>query len=311
MAASTTSVYINHRPTYHNRKDAPYVLPNDEPEHIRLEEQARRLSAVMNNQIIHTPITTDKEGLRMLDVGCGTGFVTDYLGQRFAKAQVFGLDLSRVPQIRKHPANVHFLQGNVLSERPRDWLPQNQDEDGLSRTQDAELFDLVFSRLLVAGMPDWPKYIQTSFSLLKAGGFMEVHDLDWIWYGKDGQVISDEWPWWQRLKAAGEAKGLNWSCATLAADWMREAGFQDIQVTEYRWPFGGQWEQTPEWRAFGDYVASNMPSMVHHMIAKTMEDQGASEEDIESMRAEMKRDFAPEEGKHWVMKVTVGKKPSS
>ncbi|KAF7186388.1 Secondary metabolism regulator LAE1 [Pseudocercospora fuligena] len=164
--ADGTSTYLNHEPTYHNNKDAAYVLPNDSQEHVRLEEQARHLSAIMGNQIIHAPLKTDIKDARMLDVGCGTGIVTDHLGTRFPHAEVYGLDLSAVPQLRTRPPNVTFLQGNIVTDNPSQWLSPGSTSpfrDG----QDSSLFDLIFSRLLVCGLTNWPSYINKSFQLLK------------------------------------------------------------------------------------------------------------------------------------------------
>lgn len=305
------SEYINHSPTYHNDKESPYVLPNDPPEHVRLETQARHLSAIMNDRIIHAPV--DKTNVkRILDVGCGTGIVTDYLGREFSDADVVGLDLSSVPKLRDRPPNVRFLQGNILTDKPSSWLPDHNVATSGSEALpgDAAAFDLIYSRLLLCGMSEWPKYINTDFSLLRPGGWAEVHDLDWIWYGKAGQIISDAWPWWRRLRSAGEGKGLDFSCGSKTQAWMKHSNFEDVQVTQYRWPFGGQWEKDEVWKEFGEYGWSAMVEMLWHLIPRLMEGQpDVTPDAIEEMRREMKQDFAPEEGKHWVFYVTYGRKP--
>ncbi|EME84274.1 uncharacterized protein MYCFIDRAFT_100904, partial [Pseudocercospora fijiensis CIRAD86] len=239
---------------YHNNKDAAYVLPNDEQEHVRLEEQARHLSAIMGNQIIHAPIKTDIKDARMLDVGCGTGIVTDNLGSRFPHAEVYGLDLSAVPQLRTRLPNVTFLQGNIVTDKPN-----------------SALFDLIFSRLLVCGLTDWPGYINKSFQLLKPGGYLEIHDIDFIWYDGSGKVISDSWKWLTACRTIGEAQGMDLAlCASRAKPRMEEAGFTDVVVKEYRWPLGGAWEKDQKWKDFGEYVADYMPPMIWHMIPRLL-----------------------------------------
>ena len=272
------------------------------PEHVRLETQAYHLSAMMNNQIVHAPLDKTKP-LRCLDIGCGTGIVTDHIASAYPSAEVFGLDLSPVPDKKGRPKNVRFLQGNVLTQQPTDWKPSN------SLREKSGLFDHIYSRLLVCGMSDWPAFIRTEFALLLSGGWAEVHDLDWIWYDKSGVEVSDKWSWWQALKRAGEARGLDFECGSRTQMWMKETGFVDVRVIEYYWPFGGQWEKTDEMRGLGDYAATAMPEMLHHMIPKIMEGHGLSDEEIEEMRAGMRRDFAPEEGKHWKFYVTIGRKP--
>ncbi|KAK5114802.1 hypothetical protein LTR85_010115 [Meristemomyces frigidus] len=305
-----TSEYINHAPTYHTDKKSAYVLPNDSIEHVRLETQARHLSGIMNNRIIHSPV--DKASVtRVLDVGCGTGIVTDYLAREYPSAEAVGLDLSPVPKQGDRPSNVRFVQGNILTEKPSSWVCTNDTATAPKAVLDVEAFDLIYSRLLICGLSDWPKYIRTEYSLLKPGGWAEVHDLDWIWYDKHGKVISDDWPWFRRLRSAGESRGLDFSGGSRTQQWMNDAGFVDVQVKTYRWPFGGQWETEGVWKEFGEYVSHVMVDMFWHLFPRLMEGQpGVTGEVIDQMREEMKHDFAPEEGKHWLFYVTCGRKPS-
>lgn len=251
---------------------------------------------MMNHKVLHAPIQNPSLAL---DIGCGTGIITDLLGTTFPSAKVYGLDLSPVPQIHDHPPNVKFLQGNALTQKPHEWAPAGP-EGG---------FDLIFSRLLVCGMSDWPAFFEAEFNLLRSGGWAEIHDVDWVWFNKSGENISDSWAWWRKVREAGQDKGLDFECASHAASRMRAAGFVDVQVSKYRWPFGGQWEATPEMREMGDYSASAMPELTWHMIERLMKGKGAGDEEIGKIRGQMIKDFAPEEGKHWDFYVTIGRKP--
>ncbi|TKA25061.1 hypothetical protein B0A50_06125 [Salinomyces thailandicus] len=303
------SGYIDTAPTYHTDKQAHYVLPNGSPEHLRLETQARHLQAIMNGRVIHAPLA--KTEIRsILDVGCGTGVVTNYLAQQYPDAEVVGVDLSPVPALRDRPSNVRFLQGNILTEKPSSWRPSEDSNGQANILSDAAAFDLIYSRLLLCGMSDWPQYLRTCFQLLRPGGWTEIHDLDWIWYDRDGNDISATWDWLTRLRAAAEKRGLYFRCGSRTQRWMEEAGFQDVQVRTYRWPFGGQWENEECWRDFGQYVASAMVEMFWHLIPRLM--MGRPEctaEMVEGMQRDMQRDFAPVEGKHWVFYVSCGRKP--
>lgn len=293
------------RPTYHQHKSAEYVLPNDSPEHQRLETQAIHLSAMMNHRVLHAPIQ-DAKDKRMLDIGCGTGIITDLISSTYPRASCIGLDLSPVPNIRPRRSNTHFFQGNFTSSQPSSWIPNTR---APPLPNDPELFDYIFSRLLILGMTDWPSFIKKEFSLLKPGGWAEVHDLEWHWYDAEDNVISHEWNWLQRLGEVCEReKGMDLHCGAKAKQWMQEAGFVDVQTFEYYWPWGGEAEVTPEMREVGMYSARDVPVMLHHMIERAMGER-ASEEEVEQMRREMRETLRAEKGKHQVFFVTIGRKP--
>jgi SAM-dependent methyltransferase len=301
--------YITHTPTYHTDPNSSYILPNSPPEHVRLNVQAAHLSAIMNDQIVHTPLSPFTPDLKILDVGCGTGIVTRTLAKRFKHSQVWGLDLSDVPESADGPPpeNVKgFLKGNILTDAPSSWTEQGGFKPFESAVHGEEVFNLIFSRLLVCGMNDWPGYVNKVFALLQPGGYFEMHDLDWDWYDASGSIISDKWKWWRTVRKAGEARGLDFQCASRSPVWMKEAGFESVAVKEYRWPFGGQWEKDDKWKAWGEYVANYMVDMCWHLIPRLV---SGGEEEVGRLREEMKKDLSPEQGKEWRMKVVVGRKP--
>ena len=69
-------------------------------EHVRLEAQAVYLSAMMDTTS-STP-TEDSSGIRELDIGCGTGIITDQMAEAFPQAECIGLGLFKVPDRRPH-----------------------------------------------------------------------------------------------------------------------------------------------------------------------------------------------------------------
>ncbi|CAK3880768.1 Hypothetical predicted protein [Lecanosticta acicola] len=266
----------------------------------------------MNNQIIHSPISPSENlELVILDVGCGTGIVTDYLAKRYPTAKVYGLDLSPVPALHERPPNVQFLRGNILTDQPSSWHASDGSKPFQGKEEETGLFDLIFSRLLVCGLSDWDGYISTAHHLLKPNGYLEIHDVDWTWYRNSScdpsDIVSNTWPWWREVVSAGQAKGLDWSCGSNAGSRMEKSGFADVKVEKYRWPWGGEWETEAAWKEFGNYVHSALTGMTWHLIPKLMEGR-EDEEGIERLRGDMVRDFRPEKGKVWWMYVSVGRK---
>jgi trans-aconitate methyltransferase len=124
----------------------------------------------MGNRVFHAPL--NKDNIRKtLDVGCGTGAVTHEMGSTFPSAQVFGADLSPVPQVRQKLPNIQYVQGNIM------------DIDDARFEKNS--FDLVFSRLLVLGMSNWRAYIERCVSLTKPG-VSEIKKSSTDENGKDG-----------------------------------------------------------------------------------------------------------------------------
>jgi trans-aconitate methyltransferase len=121
--------------------------------------QAERLRELMNNKVIHAPLSASSAG-KMMDIGCGTGIVTNEIATTFPRARVYGLDLSPVPNVREKLPNIEYVQGNVM-------------ELSDSKTRDPRFengsFDLIFSRLLIAGMTDWKGYVERCVALTKPG----------------------------------------------------------------------------------------------------------------------------------------------
>lgn len=269
------------------------------------------ISHLLDGNIIHAPVQM-KDGLRMLDVGCGTGVVTDLMAQKFPMADCIGLDLSQVPaNLRARTPRVRFFQGNILTEKASQWRPSDGDD---RLPQDSQAFDYVYSRLLILGMSDWPGYIQSVFDVLKPNGWMEIHDPDWVYF-KEGQSISDEWPWLSTLRRICEnEKGMDFHCGSNAAQRMRACGFHDVQVIKYPWPYGGQFESDPRMREFSLWHTTTQPEMIHKAIKRTMLDSSeggqVTDEQIESMRKEARASLEPQPGKYQEFYVTVGRKPA-
>jgi trans-aconitate methyltransferase len=129
------------------------------PEHNRLESQAEGLRRLAGDKVIHAPLSAS--ALRKaLDIGCGTGVVTHELSSKFPDAQVYGIDLTPVPAVREKLPNIEYIEDDVLN------LADTKNPD--PRFSPAS-FDYVFSRLLILGMTEWKKYVETCVSLAAPG----------------------------------------------------------------------------------------------------------------------------------------------
>lgn len=194
-------------------------------------------------------------------MGCGTGVITRHLGAMFPSAQVYGVDLSPVPPHASSssppPANVRWVQGNIRDLMLRD--PRFA----------AGSVDYAFHRLLICGMRDWQGYVDDVASMLRPGGWAELQDVDYVFYGADGERIDRDWGWVRIMRDLAEELGLDIECGSHMAGYMRKAGL--------------------------------MP----RMLAQRGYDAGQ----IAKLEVEWQAGLAGEEGKHWKFIVTTGRKP--
>ncbi len=100
-----------------------------------------------------------KAGMKVIDLGCGTGELTAELHRRLEGARTTGIDLS--------PA---MLEKAVAYEEPGlDFRLGNIAEFGLSNT-----FDLIFTNAALQWVPDHPNLFARLYDSLKAGGQLAV-----------------------------------------------------------------------------------------------------------------------------------------
>ncbi|KAL8634949.1 MAG: hypothetical protein Q9228_007512 [Teloschistes exilis] len=246
----------------------------------------------MHNKPIHAPLQFPK---CLVDIGCGTGIVTRQLGDAYPTAQVYGIDISPVPPGPK-PSNLEYILGDVrqvLKTDPR-----------LS----SESVDFVFSRLLVLGMTDWPGYVRDIVTLLRPGGWVEMHDFALDWY-LHGSYCSGEWEWLQALSAAAERKGWDLRCGKNIKGYMEQAGLRDVSVEVYKVPMG-DWlaGERPETRRIGEHAARECGMLYYHAIPRMLQGMGYPEEKVKKFSRMSTKDLAGQEGVEYRFYVTTGRK---
>ncbi|KAK4495444.1 hypothetical protein PRZ48_013775 [Zasmidium cellare] len=267
--------------------------------------QAQLLEALMHGDVIHAPLDPAK-ATRCLDIGCGTGYVTNAMARKFSNAEVVGLDLSPVPNIRQWEENVKFFEGNILTQNPCEWKAA----DGQSMLPpDAALFDLCWSRLLVMGMTDWPGFFKKEFELLKPGGWAECHEMDGIWYDSKGQEWLTDKTWRQRMAKGLHELGIYEHPGSDAARRMTEAGFVDVQTAQYRMYFGGGREQDPVAKKAADFWAKDAKEVVPLVIRRVMSKMGADEDEIKAMVEDFEESLELDIGSYSIIYATWGRKP--
>ncbi|EME39089.1 hypothetical protein DOTSEDRAFT_57352 [Dothistroma septosporum NZE10] len=238
---AASGVKHEYRP-YQDDPSSNYVLPKDTKEHCRLEGQAQALETLMGGEVLHAPVDVAKVK-KVLDIGCGTGVVTDKLAQRFPKADVYGLDLSPVPKVREQRPNVRYIQGNAVTQRPTNWSGTQEP----AITEDEAVFDYIFSRLLIAGITDWNGLLAHEFAMLKPGGYLEHHEVDSTSFDANGHELPNV------LKDRAGLLHLDPRAGRKMKERMEDVGFVDVMEVKYRLPLGGALETDPAMQDVGDF----------------------------------------------------------
>ena len=149
----------------------------------------------MDGHPFHAPLC---EPRKILDIGCGTGSMTNKLAAEFPGAQVIGLDIAPIPTGRhKRAGNVTYIQGDIRG------LVGHEPMFATGS------FDYVFQRLLVFGLSDWQEYIELITSLLRPCGWLEMQEASMQLYSGLDEPISSTWWHYPQILADASALGLD------------------------------------------------------------------------------------------------------
>ncbi|OZJ05290.1 hypothetical protein BZG36_01953 [Bifiguratus adelaidae] len=161
---------------FHNVASVAYVLPNDDAEVDRLNFQHYLIKWALDGNY-QTPNETElKNGINVLDIGCGPGVWTLEMAHAFPNSDFHGIDISPVFPEAIRPANTHFQIGNAAEGLP---FPDNY-------------FDFVFQRLLLASytLDNWKFVLKEIERVLKPSGWMEIVEINMA-PGSSGPIYTE------------------------------------------------------------------------------------------------------------------------
>ncbi|KAI8178974.1 Secondary metabolism regulator LAE1 [Colletotrichum sp. SAR 10_86] len=232
---------------YHAYREGQYVLPNDDQEQERLDLQHHIWRLLLGGRTYTAPLpdpaSEAAEGLRVLDLGTGTGIWAIDLADEFPTADVFGVDLSPI-QPEWVPTNCKFH----VDDYEDDWTYR---ED--------EKFDYIHGRALSGTSSNWARFYDRVMGGLKPGGWVEMQEYDaWIFSDDDSfdrAIWTKEWV--TKLDDASKTYGKQINVARFHKQWMIDAGFEDVQELVYRIPIG-PWAKDPALKELGRYELAHM-----------------------------------------------------
>ncbi len=191
--------------------DPDYLMGHGESELERLQLQAEVLKPVTLRLLRDASLGT---GLRVLDIGCGTGSVSALLADLVgSEGQVVGVDMSPIAIGRAR--SLHAGRPNLSFE-----VATLDDWHGLNS------FDVVFGRYVLMHQADPSKFLRQAAGLLRQGGALAFHEI----LIADGFLASSGMPTWDRMNdylVRALQKGLpQHGVASNMVDLFRSAGLK-------------------------------------------------------------------------------------
>ena len=208
-----------------------------------------------------------RPGMRLLDVGCGPGSITQGLAKRVAPAQTIGIDASAsVIETARSLAdasleNLAFEVGNIYEPR----FP-------------AESFDAIFAHQVLQHLRRPVDATSQMRILLAPGGMVGVREVDWgsATFHPESEGIRRFLHMYYDL---AHRNGGEPNAGRFMRRWFREAGFDEVRVTTSTVSYTDA-AATREWGE--TYAARTLQS---NIADKALEYGIATRADLESMAA--------------------------
>lgn len=259
-----------HGRRYHSYQAGAYAFPNDEREQDRLDMIHHAFFRLLGDRLFLAPVNPN--GLRVLDVGTGTGIWPIHLGDLYPGADIVGNDLSPI-QPTWVPSNVRFIVDDV----ELDWAQP-------------ERYDYIHVRYMAASIRDWPRLFRQIYDSLRPGGWVEFHESDNTMYSEDGSLRPDNplVELMNGLHAACDRMGRTMDPAPHFTRWAAHAGFANIEEQRFKLPVGS-WPKDPRLKEVGAFMSINFFEGVEAFTAVLLRDVlGWSAEAVELMNSRVR-----------------------
>jgi SAM-dependent methyltransferase len=276
--ASTASTSISssilkyewkHGRRYHSYQAGNYSFPNDEQEQARLDMIHHVFFRLLEDKLFLAPINPN-DGLKILDIGTGTGMWPIHLGDTYPDASlIVGNDLSAI-QSSWVPPNVRF----IIDDAELDWAGD-------------ELYDYVHCRYMAGSIKDWSRLVKQIYDNLKPGGWVEFQESANTLYSEDGSLESDSYTtkMMTGLIEACDKIGRTMDPAPWMKGWAESAGFLNVTEQKFKLPVGN-WPRDSRLKEIGTLMSVNFIEGVEAFTAVLFKDVlGWKEEEVRTLNS--------------------------
>jgi SAM-dependent methyltransferase len=202
-----------------------YFLPCDQTEQTRQYVIHQVYLKLFELELTTVPLEHPRY---ILDIGTGIGEWAIGMAEKYPGCEVFGTDIAPIQPTHQVPFNIEFHIENAEDE----WI------------RPADTVDLVHLRNMEGAFSDWSFIYNQAFACIRPGGWIEV--VDWEDFFADKNFLSlfpEGSPCRILFKAvveAAEIAGKPRDSSHLDKNLLIEAGFVDIQETEYNMGIGAR-----------------------------------------------------------------------
>jgi SAM-dependent methyltransferase len=235
--------------------------------------------------------------LIVLDIGTGTGTWAIDFADEFPSSYVTGTDLSPI-QPRWTPPNCIF---------------EIDDADTADWSYEPNSFDFIHVRSLFGCITSWPAFYKECFKLLKPGGYIEQAEFAPGFTSDDGSVTETNsvmGEWGSVGRQVFEKMGKEIMVLEKMGGWIAEAGFEDVNERQYKWPIG-PWAKDAKLKEIGLWTRAHLDAGLEGWSLRGLTGLlGWTREEVLAYCAGMRRDMEDPKlhGIH-EMRVVYARKP--
>ena len=219
---------------------------------------------------------------RIVDIGCGTGTWAIAFSQEHPDSHVLGVDIT-MPQPKSVPPNCRF----EVADAEGDWASIASDGP----------FDLIYGRMLVNSIRNWPHFMKRCLQNLKPGGWLELSDVAHRFFAEDGCSEADSpiLKWWRCVFQQSSSKnGIDIDDTYKHAQQMRDSGFIDVRERIFTWRVGSGRAHTEKDKAIGDLLYRNLQVLIGGVTMTAIQHgglEGMTDQQALALADEAKRDI--------------------